>query len=143
MDGSEFTNTWMKCGCFGWGVEESCRKKQTMKQETRKRLKEEVEWSRRKEMPREGPTLILNIISFVKLFGRDNYAASQILTFDWSLIWSFLDIFTCDIVHFSKEGEKIVCLWIQVLDNRNEDLDLFLWFLPLGSKFPVTTIPFH
>ena len=43
MDGSEFTNTWMKCGCFGWGVEESCRKKQTMKQETRKRLKEEVE----------------------------------------------------------------------------------------------------
>ena len=43
MDGSEFTNTWMKCGCFGWGVEESYRKKQTMKQETRKRLKEEVE----------------------------------------------------------------------------------------------------
>ena len=33
-------------------------------------------------MPREGPKLILNIISFVNLFGRDNYTASQILTFD-------------------------------------------------------------
>lgn len=41
--------------------------------------------SRRRETSREVPILTLNIISFVNLFGRDTYAASQIPTFDLNL----------------------------------------------------------
>lgn len=87
------------------------RQRQTMKEETRKRLNKEVEWRRRRELSREVSNFTLNIISFVNLFGRDNYAASQIPTFDLNLTWSLLDIFICDTVLFSKEGEMLVHLW--------------------------------